>query len=61
MVEHLHLNAVDRALMNRHMHEAGYRRAVGTMDTFFYRPELCAIEELDVLALFQNTSLAIFL
>ena len=59
MLEHLHLSAEDRARVNRRMHDAGYRRCVGVMDTFYFQPSLCGMEELDTLAVFQNPFLSL--
>lgn len=59
MIEHLHLSAADKSRVHRRMYEAGYLRCVGVMDTFFYQPSLCSMEELDTLSLFQNPVLSL--
>jgi FkbM family methyltransferase len=59
MMEHLHLSPEDRARVNHRMHALGYLRCVGVMDTFYYQPSLCSMDELDTLAMFQNTFLSL--
>ncbi|WP_247466553.1 FkbM family methyltransferase [Bradyrhizobium sp. 62] len=58
MMEHYHLDKISRNGLAQRMHEDGYRRIVGAMDTFFVKPHLFSDIEMEMLGAFHAPILA---
>ena len=54
MIEHYHLSQKDRLALREIMRASGYRRVIGAMDTFFFKPELLSKTEVNTLTAFHS-------